>query len=447
MAPHVLIIGGGFGGLTAAKSLKHAPVKVTLVDRCNHHLFAPLLYQVATSGLSTSEVATPIRSVLRKQENTRVLLDEVKDIDLENREVTLRDERPLSYEYLIVAAGAQTNYFGNLEWSSNSLGLKDLDDAIELRRRVLLAFEAAERTADDEARRKLLTFVVIGGGPTGVELAGALAELSRRTLARDFRVARPAEARIVLLEMLPRILPAFDESLAEKAARHLGELGVEVMTGEKVTSIDEDGVHVGGELLESGTVTWAAGVQARPLTARLGVALDRGGRVIVGDDCSIPGHPEAFVIGDMASFRGPEGKPLPGVAPVAMQQARSVAANIGRTLGGEARKPFSYRDKGVMATVGRSRAVLEMGRLRVDGFLAWLAWVFVHVFYLIGFRNRAFVLAEWAFSYFTYRKGARLITGRRIEAGKPARLVEPSEIDVERMQARRREEEERPPLH
>ena len=427
---HVVIVGGGFGGLAAARALNKADVDVTLIDRANYHLFQPLLYQVATSGLSTTEIATPIRAVLGKQKNARVLLDDVRDIDLDKRLVYLRDERPISYDFLIVAAGSRTNYFGNWQWARYGLPIKDMDDALELRRRVLLAFEAAEREADEGARRRLLSFAVIGGGPTGVELAGALAELSRHVLARDFRVAKPSEARVILLEALPRILPPFDESLSAKATQHLREMGVEVLTGRKVTNIDEQGVHLGDELLQAGTVIWAAGVQARPLASKLGAELDRGGRVIVDSDCTVPGHPEAFVIGDMASFHGEDGKPLPGVAPVALQQGRYVAAAIQKTLAGQPRKPFRYRDKGSLATIGRSKAVMEMGRLRLDGFIAWLAWVVVHVWYLVGFRNRFAVLSDWAYSYLTYKRGARLITGRRLEPGRPSQVVQPSEIEL-----------------
>ncbi len=458
--PHVVIIGGGFGGLAAAKALKKADVELTLIDRCNYHLFQPLLYQVATSGLSTTEVATPIRAVLAKQANARVLLDEACEVDLDSRQVMLCDDRPLDYDFLIVAAGAKTNYFGHAEWSRFGLGLKDLDDAIEIRRRVLLAFEAAEREPDEAIRRKLLSFVVIGGGPTGVELAGAMAELARFTLSRDFRNARPQEARVRLVEALPTILPTFHESLAAKAAKHLSHMGVEILTEKMVSSIDEEGVHFDDELIEAGTVMWATGVIARPLAKTLGAELDRGGRVIVDADCSIPGHPEAFVIGDMACFHGDEGKPLPGLAPVAMQQGRSVAKNIVRTLEAKPREPFVYRDKGVMATVGRSKAVLERGRLRLDGILAWMAWLFVHIVYLIGFRNRLAVLADWTYSYFTYKRGARLITGRRMEPGLPAEVVQPSEIELDARRKRAEEErarhaerhpelqqEEPPPLH
>lgn len=445
---HVIIVGGGFGGLSAARSLKRAPVELTLVDRSNYHLFQPLLYQVATSGLSTSEVAVPIRGVLGKQQNASVILDEVQDFDLDHRLVILRDEKPLSYDFLVVAAGSRTNYFGHLEWCRSGLGLKDLDDAIEIRRRVLLAYEAAEREADPAVRRKLLSFVVIGGGPTGVEMAGALAELARFTLSRDFRNAKLREAKVTLVEALPRILPPFDERLSALATRHLKKLGVQVRTGKMVTSIDEAGVHFRDDLLEAGTVVWAAGVEARPLTRQLGAELDRGGRVLVEKDCSVPGHPEVFVVGDMACFHGRDGRRLPGVAPVAIQQGRAVARSIKDTLAGKQRRTFTYRDKGMLATIGRSRAVYQKDRLRLDGHVAWLAWVFVHIFYLIGFRNRMAVLADWTYSYLTYKRGARLITGRRLEAGAPGRgrVVEPSEIEVAAEAHEQPAEEEAPPV-
>lgn len=450
---HVVIVGGGFGGLNAAMALKRVPVRVTLVDRANYHLFQPLLYQVATSGLSTSEVAVPIRGVLSKQSNTTVLLDEAVGFDLERRQVILRDERPLDYDFLIVAAGSRTNYFGHLEWSRWGPGLKDLDDALEIRRRVLLAFEVAEREPDPELRRKLLSFVVIGGGPTGVEMAGALSELARFTLSRDFRNAKVHEARVTLVEALPRILPPFDEELSAVAARHLNEMGVEVLTGKMVTAVDEQGVHFGSELLEAGTVVWAAGVEARPLASKLGAERDRKGGVVVEPDCSLPGHPEVFVIGDMASFEGEDGKPLPGLAPVAMQQGKYVARAIHRTLTGRDRLPFKYNDRGMLATIGRSRAVIQTDRLKMDGRAAWITWLVIHVWYLIGFRNRLAVMADWAYSYFTYRRGARLITGRRLEAGapRPGGVVEPSEIERAAQERLASEEQvapsEQPPIH
>lgn len=442
MAPHVVIVGGGFGGLNAAKALRHAPVEVTLLDRNNYHLFQPLLYQVAMSGLSTTEIATPIRSILGRYPNVSVLLDEVVDVDLDDRRVVLRGGEALAYDYLVLAAGAKTNYFGHPEWSRNAPGLKDLDDALEIRRRVLLAFEAAEREPNAAVRRRLLSFAIIGAGPTGIEMAGALAELARFVLARDFRRARPEEARILLLEAADRCLLGFDPQLAAQACRQLEQMGVQIRFGAKVRHIDERGVWVGDELLEAGTVIWTAGVKPQNLAERLDVEKDRKGRIVVEPDCSIPGHPEVFAIGDIACFRGPDGEPLPGLAPVAMQQGRSVAYNIVRSIQGERRLPFRYRDRGMMATVGRSRAVVQLRRLRFDGLPAWLTWVAVHVFYLIGFRNRLLVLADWFYSYLTYRRGARLITGRRLQAGVPRRIIEPSE--VERDALRRAEEKGEP---
>ena len=431
MAPHVVIVGGGFGGLNAAKVLGRAPVpvEVTVLDRHNYHLFQPLLYQVAMSGLSTTEIATPIRSILGRYPNVSVLLDEVVDIDLDRRCVVLRDGDVLAYDYLVLAPGAKTNYFGHPEWSRHAPGLKDLDDALEIRRRVLLAFEVAEREPNAAERRRLLSFVIIGAGPTGIELAGALAELARFVLARDFRRVRPEEAKILLLEAADRCLLGFDAELAQRACRTLEQMGVQIRFGAKVRRVDERGVWVGDELVDAGTVIWTAGVKPQNLAERIDVERDRKGRIVVGPDCSIPGYPEAFAIGDIACFFGSDGRPLPGLAPVAMQQGRAVAYNIVRSIRGERRIPFRYRDRGMMATVGRSRAVVQLGRLRFDGLAAWLTWVAVHVFYLIGFRNRLVVLADWFYSYLTYRRGARLITGRRLEAGAPRRVVEPSEVE------------------
>ncbi len=430
----VVIVGGGFGGLITAKKLRKAPVDITLVDRANYHLFQPLLYQVAMAGLSPADIAVPIRSALHKNKNTHVLLDHVVSVDLAARKVHLLSGQALDYDNLVLAAGAGTNYFGHPEWSTFAPGLKDLDEAVEIRRRVLLAFEAAEREPDPEKRKALLRFVVIGGGPTGVELAGALAELARFVLARDFRTICPADAEVTLLEAAPRILLPFDERLSEKAVKQLNELGVTVRTNTMVTKIDEAGVHVklpdgSAELIPASTELWGAGVQGRPLAKTLGVELDRGGRVIVGDDNSIPGHPEVFVLGDMAHQKGADGKPLPGLAPVAMQQARNTAANLLRDIEGKPRKPFRYRDKGSMATIGRSRAVAQTKRLKFSGFPAWLAWIFVHLWFLVGFRNRFLVFYNWIYGYLTYRRGARLITGRRLRAGVPQQVVEPSEVE------------------
>lgn len=417
---HVVIVGGGFGGLACAKSLARASVHVTLLDRSNHYLFQPLLYQVAMAGLSPAEIAVPIRGVLRKQENARVLLAEVTGVDVAARRVLLGDGPPVEYDFLVLAQGAENHYFGNDGWAKVAPGLKDLDDAVEIRRRVLLAFEAAEREDDAELRRRHLSFVVIGGGPTGVELAGAIAELATYVLSRDFRSIRPDATRVVLVEGSPRVLPSFDPGLSERARQSLEAMGVEVRTETRVTTIDAEGVTANGARIEASTVLWAAGVRAVKLGASLGVPLDRHGRVVVGPDASVPGHPEVFCIGDAACFI-PEGESeaLPGVSPVAMQQGRFVARQIGRSIEGSARERFRYRDRGIMATIGRSRAVARIGRLKLSGFLAWLAWLLLHIVYLIDFRNRLVVLFDWAWSYFTYQRGSRLITGHRLEPGAP----------------------------
>ncbi len=408
--PHVVIVGGGFGGLNAARALSRRPVRVTLLDRRNYHLFQPLLYQVASAALSPADIATPLRSILRKAANISVLLAEAETIDLANRRLVL-DQGEVGYDALILAAGAGHSYFGHDDWELLAPGLKTLEDALEIRRRVLLAFEAAERESDGAERRALLTFVIVGAGPTGVELAGALAEIARETIARDFRAIDPRQARIILLEGGPRILPSFPEPLSKRAEMALSGLGVEVRTGSTVTRITPDAVWVGGEQIRSRAVLWAAGVAASPLARSLGVPLDRAGRVLVEPDLSIPGHPEAFVIGDLAAFIHQTGQPLPGLAPVAIQQGRAVADNVLRRLRGEPTRPFHYFDKGSMAAIGRAKAVAVLGRLRLWGFPAWLAWVFVHILYLIGFRNRFLVVFEWAWAYFTYQRGARLITG------------------------------------
>lgn len=416
----VVIVGGGFGGLTAAKALRDSNVDVTLVDRQNHHLFQPLLYQVAMAGLAPSEIAVPIRSILRKSTNTTVLLAEVKSIDLTNKQLTLAQGPNLSYDFLILAPGARTHYFGHADWEHHAPGLKSLDDAVEIRRRVLLAFEAAEREPDAAERARLLSFIVIGAGPTGVELAGAIAELSRYALGRDFRRARPSETRVLLVEGGERVLASFDPSLSERAVLQLSELGVHVRTGTIVERIGDEGVILrSGEVLAASTVVWAAGVACSPLIAALGVDVDRMGRAKVSEDCSLPGHPDVFVIGDAAHLLGPDQKPLPGVSPVAMQMGRNVAANIDNSLASQPRVPFRYVDKGSMATIGRSRAIAQVGNLKLSGLFAWLAWLLVHIWYLIGFRNRLLVLFDWSWSYFTYRRGARLITGGRMEPGAP----------------------------
>lgn len=416
MAPHVVIVGGGFGGLKAARALGRAPVRVTLVDRCNHHLFQPLLYQVAMAGLSPADIAYPIRAAVSRQRNTTTLLAEVVDANLEQRTLTLHDGAALSYDFLIIAAGAKTNFFGrDRDWGRHALSLKNVEDALEIRRRVLLAFETAEREPDPERRSRLMSFVIIGGGPTGVEIAGAIRDLARTVLSRDFRVIDSSQARVILLEMQDRVLPSgFSRELSERAQRQLQELGVEVRLATRVTDIDESGVSVGNERLEAGTVLWTAGVMARRLTQKLGVELDRAGRIVVGTDLSVPKRPEVFAIGDNARCT-PEGAsdPLPGLAGVAVQQGVRVADNVLRRLRGEPTRPFVYVDKGIMATVGRKRAVVQFPRLEMAGFFAWLTWLFVHIVLLIGFRNRLVVLLNWFWHYVTYTSGSRLITGWR----------------------------------
>ena len=409
--PKVVIIGGGFGGLKAARALRHADVDITMIDRRNHHLFQPLLYQVATASLSPADIAQPLRSILRRQDNVRsVLLAEAERIDVDQKIVFLDHDTELQYDYLIVATGARHFYFGHPEWESDAPGLKSLEDAVEIRRRVLLAFEEAERTDDETERDRLMTFVVVGGGPTGVELAGSLGEIARHTLARDYDRIDPTWARIYLFEAGPRILPMFSEKLAGKASKQLNQRGVRVEANTPVETVDAQGVIAGGKRLQAATVLWAAGVSASPLAKTLGVPLDRSGRVEVLPDCSIPGHPEVFVIGDLASLKGEDGRPLPGVAQVAMQQGETIADTIERRIAGEPGEAFAYRDKGNMATVGRNQAIAEFHGLELWGFPAWMAWLWVHVFYLIGFRNRLGVMLNWAWSYVTFNRGARLIT-------------------------------------
>ncbi|MFZ5893888.1 MAG: NAD(P)/FAD-dependent oxidoreductase [Myxococcota bacterium] len=415
---HVVVIGGGFGGLAVTRALAKTDVLVTLVDRRNHHVFTPLLYQVAMAGLSPAEIAGPIRSVLSKQKNVRILLANATRVDMAARRVELGEAPALQYDYLVMACGSRTNYFGHDDWQNVAPGLKDIEDAIEIRRRVLLAFEAAERETDPAAQRRHLTFVVIGGGPTGVELAGAIAELAGYVLSRDFRSIRPEATRVVLIEGSPRVLGTFSPSLSERAKKSLEEMGVQVLTGARVTRIDAGGVVFGDTRIEAATVLWAAGVSASPLNQSLGAPLDRAGRVRVEQNCSVPGHPEVFCIGDAALFI-PEGsdEPLPGVSPVAMQQGRFVARQIQRSLKkNHSLERFRYLDKGSMATIGRSRAVAELGRLQLSGFAAWLFWLLVHIYYLIDFRSRILVLINWAWAYLAYERGARLITGRDIDA-------------------------------
>jgi NADH dehydrogenase len=410
--PHVLIIGGGFAGLNAAKGLGNVSgVEVTLVDRTNHHLFQPLLYQVAMAGLSPADIAAPIRSILSHYRNIRVLQGEIRSLDLD-RNVAVADFGELAFDYLILACGARHSYFGHDEWEEYAPGLKNLEQATEIRRRVLLAYEEAERSKSSEDRKRFLTFVIVGGGPTGVELAGAIGEMSRFTLAKDFRNIDATLARVILLEAGPRILPMFSNQQAARATRDLEHLGVQVWTNSAVTKIDADGVEIGGERIHAGTVLWAAGVKASPLGQATGLEVDRQGRVIVEPDLSVKGHPNVFVAGDQARFTHQTGSPLPGTAPVAMQQGRYLARTIRRELAGKPRQPFRFVDKGQMATIGRSRAIVEIGRLKMAGFLAWLLWLVVHIYYLTGFKNRLLVVLQWAWSYLSFRRGARLIVNK-----------------------------------
>jgi NADH dehydrogenase len=420
---NIVIIGGGFGGLDAARALDDASVRVTLLDRHNYHLFQPLLYQVATASLSPGDIASPIRWVLRHQQNVEVLLAEARTIDPSGHRVIL-DRGEMSFDFLIVAAGAAHAYFGHPEWEVNAPGLKTLDDALEIRRRVLLAFEAAERESDPELQRQLLTFVIVGGGPTGVELAGALAEIARQTLRQDFRRIRPESSRILLVEGGPEVLPTFPARLQRAAHESLVRLGVEVRTGSMVTGVDAEGVTwqagSAGDVkklrVAARTVLWAAGVAASPLATSLGVPLDRAGRVLVDPTLTIPGCAEILVVGDLCAFNQ-DGKPLPGVAQVAKQEGKHAAGNILRAIRGSAMTPFRYRDLGNLATIGRGSAVADFGRVKASGLLAWLIWLFVHIFWLIGFRNRLVVLGEWAWAFFTFQRRIRLITGEQLWPG------------------------------
>lgn len=408
--PRVVIVGSGFGGLVATRTLARYPVRITLIDRQNFHTFQPLLYQVATAGLSPGEIAAPIRWILRTRRNVEVLMAEVQNFDLSRRVVKLPDAE-IGYDYLIVASGASHAYFGHDEWEPLAPGLKTIEDAVEIRRRVLLAFELAERQANDEKEQVQLNFVVVGGGPTGVELAGTLAEIARRALGSEFRSIDPKKTRIILVEGGSRVLPAYPEDLSRSAEEQLKRLGVEVHTSAMVTNVTPGAVHMGDTQLPAAVIIWAAGVAASPLGKKLGAPVDRAGRVMVNPDLSLPEHPEVFVIGDLATLKDEQGKQLPGVAPVAMQEGKAAAHNIAADLHGEPRKNFHYFNKGNLATIGRAAAVAEFGKIHISGFLAWVAWLTIHIFFLIGFRNRMIVLMQWAWSYFTYERGARLITG------------------------------------
>ena len=408
--PRVVIIGAGFGGLQAARLLAKLPVWVTLIDRKNHHTFQPLLYQVATAGISPGEIAAPVRWILRGRKNVEVLLGEVVDFDLHQRRVKLADLE-IRYDYLIVATGAGHSYFGHDEWEPLAPGLKTIEDALEIRRRVLLAFELAERQALAGEPQLPLNFVIVGAGPTGVELAGTLAEIARQVLREEFRSIDPKRTRIILLEGGARILPAYAPDLSASAVRQLENLGVEVRSSALVTGISSGEVRVGDERIPAAVVLWAAGVAASPLGKKLGAPIDRSGRVLVNPDLSLPKHPEVFVIGDLAALKDARGNPLPGVAPVALQEGRAAAKAIARDLKHLPRKDFHYLDKGSLATIGRAAAIAQFGKLHISGYFAWLSWLFVHIFFLIGFRNRLIVMIQWAWSYVTYERGARLITG------------------------------------
>ena len=424
--PRVVIVGAGFGGLSAAKALARAPFDVILVDRHNYHLFQPLLYQVATAGLSPADIASPIRGILRRQRNTSVVLAKVSDIDAHRREVAAEGRR-IPYDYLVIATGAEHAYFGN-DWSSYAPGLKTIDDATYLRRRILLAFERAETEPDPQERRRLLNFIVVGGGPTGVEMAGAIAELAKRALASDFRSIDPRAARVILVEAGERLLAPFDPSLSEAARRSLEQLGVEVRLGLRVTDCDCSSVSFGEEHLPTRTIIWAAGVKASPAAQWLGAGCDRAGRIKVGADLSVPGHPDIFAIGDVAAAAGPDQRFLPGTAPVAKQQGRYVANLLAARAVGRTVPDFRYRDFGAMATIGRKRAVAQLSVLRMTGLAAWLLWSLAHIYFLIGFRNRLAVITSWAWNYLTFQRGTRLITGisgSRIEDVAPLAVAAP----------------------
>ena len=407
--PRVVIIGAGFGGLEAAKHLGNKPVRVTVIDRTNYHLFQPLLYQVATAALSPADIAAPIRGILSKYENIDVILAEAQGVDIEARVVHIA-EGSIPYGYLIIATGSRHSYFGHDEWEKIAPGLKSLEDAVEIRRRILLAFEFAEKTTDPEARAAAMNFVIIGGGPTGVEMAGAIAEIARETLAKDFRHIDPSTARVILVEGDKRVLSSYPEDLSAKALEQLKELGVEVITGTHAQNLTDQGLEVAGKFIPCRVKIWAAGNTASFVGKTLGLPVDRVGRVIVQEDLTIPSHPEVQVIGDLANFTSKDGKPLPGVSAVAIQQGRHAAKNILHMVAGARPQRFYYWDKGSMATIGRNRAVADLNFIHFSGFLAWLTWLFVHILYLVGFRNRVAVLFQWAWAYLTFNKGARLIT-------------------------------------
>jgi NADH dehydrogenase len=406
----VVIVGAGFGGLKAAEGLAHLPVQITVIDRKNHHTFQPLLYQVATAGLSPAEIAAPVREILHRHKNVEVLMGDVTGFDLENRKLHLKGDE-IGYDYLIVAAGATHAYFGHDDWEPLAPGLKTIEDALEMRRRILLSYEVAERGAALTGMHRPLNFVIVGAGPTGVELAGTLAEIARKSLPKNFRNIDPTKTRIVLVEAGPSVLSSYPEDLRQSAVRQLQHLGVEVRTNSPVTSVESGQVRIGEEMFPAEVVLWAAGVSASPLGRALGAPVDKAGRVFVEPDLSLPGHREVFVIGDLAALKDKNGKSLPGVAPAAMQQGTWAAKQIKADLAGKTRQPFHYFDKGSLATIGRAAAIAQFGKVHISGFLAWLTWLFVHIMFLIGFRNRIVVMLQWAWSYLTYERAAWLITG------------------------------------
>jgi NADH dehydrogenase len=412
----VVILGGGFAGIAAARALKRAPVDVIVIDKTNHHLFQPLLYQVATAQLAPSDIAAPIRHILRKQKNTEVILGEVRSIDPERKVVFVGDEpREYPYDYLIITTGSRHSYFGKTQWERDAPGLKSLSDALNIRERFLMAFEEAERSEDPAERAALMTFVIVGGGPTGCEMAGVLPEIARRAMRPEFRRIDTADTRVILIEAGPRILPTFPDDLAARAKRDLEGLGVEVRAGARVVNIEPDAVYLdGGERLRTHTVIWAAGNQSSPVVQGLGAPLDRAGRVLVEPDLSVPGRPEIFVAGDLAATKNPDGSPVPGVAQAAMQGGARAGKNVLRRLYREKTEPFHYFDKGNLAVIGRNKAIADLHFVHIGGFVAWLVWLFIHILYLVGFRNRLSVLLQWAYAYLTYQRGARLITDRDI---------------------------------
>ena len=408
--PHVVILGGGFAGLYAARGMRRLPVRITLIDRHNYHLFQPLLYQVASAALNPSDIAAPIRNILRGQRNVTVLLGEAVAIDRARRIVKLRDAE-LAYDYLLIATGATHSYFAHPEWERDAPGLKTIEDALNIRRRVLLAFEAAERETDPAKQAAWLTFVIVGAGPTGAEMAGSLSEIARQALVRDFRRIDPKSARVILIEGKDRVLPTYVPELSEKARKQLTDLGVEVITNAIVSTVNDREVCIAEKTIPTRTVIWAAGVKASPLAETLGVPLDRAGRVLVESDLTIPGDKTVFVLGDLAAAKQIDGSFVPGVAPAAIQEGQHTAENIRRAIEGQPLRGFRYRDKGSLATIGRAAAVADFGRIKLSGFIAWFAWLAIHILFLIGFRNRFLVITQWAWAYLTYQRGARLITG------------------------------------